>query len=38
MREWAASRDLDWDDMLYVALTRATYRAVVLVPAGAGAD
>ncbi|MFT3942235.1 MAG: NERD domain-containing protein [Ancrocorticia sp.] len=29
-REWAAECELNWDDLLYVALTRAKYRAVVL--------
>jgi hypothetical protein len=29
-RAWAAKHDLDWDDLLYVALSRAKYRAVVL--------
>lgn len=29
---WAAKHDLDWDDLLYVALTRAKYRVVVLEP------
>lgn len=29
-REWATKHNLDWDDLLYVALSRARYRAVVL--------
>ena len=29
-RDWVAAHDLNWDDLLYVALTRAKYRAVVL--------
>ena len=28
--EWAAEHDLNWEDLLYVALSRAKYRAVVL--------
>jgi len=31
-REWAAAHDLDWDDLLYVALTRAKHRVVLLEP------
>jgi hypothetical protein len=34
-RAWAAKHDLDWDDLLYVALSRAKYRAVVLEPTAA---
>jgi hypothetical protein len=33
-RAWAAKHDLDWDDLLYVALSRAKFRAVVLEPRG----
>ncbi|WP_243695390.1 nuclease-related domain-containing protein [Agromyces protaetiae] len=29
-RAWVEEHDLDWDDLLYVALSRAKYRAVVL--------
>jgi hypothetical protein len=29
-REWAERHDLDWDDLMYVALSRAKFRAVVL--------
>ena len=28
--EWTAEHDLNWEDLLYVALSRAKYRAVVL--------
>lgn len=30
VRNWAVRCELNWDDLLYVALTRAKYRAVVL--------
>lgn len=29
-QEWADSHDFDWDDTLYVALSRARFRAVIL--------
>lgn len=29
-RAWAQEHDLDWDDLLYVALSRAKFRAIVL--------
>lgn len=29
-QDWAVGCELNWDDLLYVALTRAKYRAVVL--------
>ncbi|GAA1941573.1 hypothetical protein GCM10009775_36700 [Microbacterium aoyamense] len=33
-REWAQKHELDWDDLLYVALSRAKYQAVVIEQAG----
>lgn len=29
-RSWAERNDLNWDDLLYVALSRARYDAIVL--------
>lgn len=29
-RQWADNHSLDWDDLLYVALSRARYRAVLI--------
>lgn len=36
-RDWAERHDLDWDDLLYVALSRAKYRAIVIETTGASA-
>lgn len=35
-REWVEKHELDWDDLMYVGLSRAKYRAVVLEPRGQG--
>ena len=35
-KDFVASQGLEWNDLMYVALTRAKYRAVILSPDGLG--